>query len=186
MEQLEQTERKMQNTNTLKLTLAAGLLAVSSTMALGDDGHGKATAFGSPGEEHHVSRTVNVRMGEMFFEPSSIDVKPGETIRFVVINEGEAVHEFNLGTAVNWDSHMAEMQRMTDEGMIDFNRIDHAKMRRMGMMHADPNAALLEPGERAEIIWKFPDGATEVGFACNVPGHRESGMVGQIGFQGEG
>lgn len=161
-------------------TLAAAIVAASSTMALADAGHGKAATFGRPGEDHHVSRTIEVRMGEMYFEPNSIEVKPGETIRFVVINEGDAVHEFNLGTAENWDSHMAEMERMMDEGMIDFDKIHHAKMRKMGMMHADPNAALLEPGQRAEIVWEFPAKVTEIGFACNVPGHRESGMVGQI------
>jgi uncharacterized cupredoxin-like copper-binding protein len=53
------------------------------------------------------------------------------------------------------------------------------------MMHSDPNSTLLEPGERAEVIWRFPDEATEVGFACNVPGHREAGMVGNIVFRGE-
>lgn len=173
----------MKHANTLLATLAAGILAMSSSMALADAGHGKAPTFGRPGEEHHVSRTIELRMGEMYFKPASIEVKPGETIRFVVINEGEAVHEFNIGTPENWDAHLAEMARMVDEGMIDFDRIDHAKMRRMGMMHADPNAVLLEPGERAEIIWEFPDEATKIGFACNVPGHRESGMVGQITFR---
>lgn len=168
---------------TLAATLTAGLVAVSSNMALGDAGHGRATPFGKPGAPDHVSRTIEVRMNEMYYEPASIDVKPGETIRFVVINEGEAVHEFNLGTMEKWQGHMAEMQQMVEHGMIDYDRIDHAKMRRMGMMHADPNAVLLEPGERAEIIWEFPDEATKIGFACNVPGHRESGMVGQITFR---
>lgn len=175
----------MKHTNMLYATLTAGILAVSSSMALADAGHGNASTFGRPGEDRHVSRNVELRMGEMYFEPANLEVTPGETIRFVVINEGDAVHEFNIGTPENWDAHLAEMERMVDEGMIDFDRIDHARMRQMGMMHADPNAVLLEPGERAEIIWRFPDHATEIGFACNVPGHRESGMVGQIGFQGE-
>ncbi|GIX13314.1 MAG: hypothetical protein KatS3mg118_1273 [Paracoccaceae bacterium] len=172
--------------DTLSATLTAGILAVSSSMALADAGHGNAAAFGRPGEDHHVSRTIELRMGEMYFEPSRIEVKPGETIRFVVINGGQAVHEFNIGTPETWDSHQAEMARMVDEGMIDFDRIDHVRMRRMGMMHADPNAVLLEPGERAEIIWEFPGEATQVGFACNVPGHRETGMAGQISFRAEG
>lgn len=175
----------MKHTHALLAALTAGIHAVSSSVALADAGHGNASTFGRPGEDHHVSRTVEVRMGEMYFEPANLEVTPGETIRFVVINEGEAVHEFNIGTPETWDSHLAEMERMMDEGMIDFDRIDHARMRRMGMMHADPNAVLLEPGKRAEIIWEFPHEAMQIGFACNVPGHRESGMVGQISFRPE-
>lgn len=166
--------------------IAAATLGATTTGALADAGHGKAATYGSPGEEHHVSRTITVRMGEMYYKPSKIDVKPGETVRFDVINEGAAVHEFNIGTPAGWQSHMAEMERMVDEGMIDHDRIDHGKMRKMGMMHTDPNAVLLEPGENAVIVWKFPDRAAEIGFACNVPGHRESGMVGQVTYPGQG
>jgi uncharacterized cupredoxin-like copper-binding protein len=165
--------------------VAAAIVAITSTTALGSPGHGDAATFGSPGGDENVSRTIEVRMGEMYFEPSDITVEPGETIRFVVINEGEAVHEFNLGTSQTWESHAGEMNRMMDEGMIDYDSIDHAKMREMGMMHSDPNAVLLEPGDRAEVIWKFPDNVAEVGMACNVPGHRESGMVGQFQWESE-
>jgi uncharacterized cupredoxin-like copper-binding protein len=175
----------MKHATTLLATLTAGILAVSSPMALADPGHGKGPDIGQPGEDHHVSRTYEIRMGEMYFKPDTIRVMPGETVRFIVINEGEAVHEFNIGAPENWDSHLAEMERMMDEGMIDFDRIDHARMRRMGMMHSDPNAVLLEPGERAEIVWTFPGKPTEMGFACNVPGHREAGMVGEIVYRGD-
>lgn len=174
----------MQSKTKLLTTVAAGFLAMTSTAALADIGHGAAPTFGTPGEEHHVSRTIEVPMGEMYFDPATITVEPGETIRFVIINEGDAVHEFNLGTEADWVSHVNEMDRMTEEGMITYDRINHAKMREMGMMHSDPNSALLEPGERAEVIWRFPDEATEVGYACNVPGHREAGMVGNIVFKG--
>jgi uncharacterized cupredoxin-like copper-binding protein len=47
------------------------------------------------------------------------------------------------------------------------------------MEHNDPNSALLEPNKTKEIIWKFNTDA-ELEFACNVPGHYESGMVGKI------
>ena len=46
----------------------------------------------------------------------------------------------------------------------------------------DPNSVLLEPGKTGEVIWTFSE-ATEVGFACNVPGHRNAGMVGKVVFQ---
>jgi uncharacterized cupredoxin-like copper-binding protein len=49
----------------------------------------------------------------------------------------------------------------------------------MTMEHDDPNSVLLEPGQTAEIIWTFPADA-ELEFACNVPGHYESGMMGKV------
>lgn len=174
----------MAHTTKLLATLTAGILAVSSSMALADAGHGKPGTFGQPGEDHHVSRTYEIRMGEMYFKPDTIRVMPGETVRFIVINEGDAVHEFNIGDEDAWQSHAAEMERMVEEGMIDGDILRHGMMRKMGMMHSDSNAVLLEPGERAEIIWTFPKKPTEIGFACNVPGHREAGMVGEIAFRG--
>jgi len=50
------------------------------------------------------------------------------------------------------------------------------------MEHNDPNSVLLEPGKQAEVIWRFTKEA-ELEFACNVPGHYESGMMGPIHMQ---
>jgi len=49
------------------------------------------------------------------------------------------------------------------------------------MEHNDPNSVLLEPGKDGEIIWKFST-ESDIEFACNVPGHYDSGMMGQIKF----
>jgi uncharacterized cupredoxin-like copper-binding protein len=46
-------------------------------------------------------------------------------------------------------------------------------------MHNEPNSLLLEPGKSGEIIWKFPKHA-KLEFACNVPGHYDAGMMGEI------
>ena len=47
------------------------------------------------------------------------------------------------------------------------------------MAHDDPNSVLLEPGKQDEVIWKFTK-AMDLEFACNVPGHYDSGMMGPI------
>jgi uncharacterized cupredoxin-like copper-binding protein len=49
------------------------------------------------------------------------------------------------------------------------------------MVHDHPNSVLLKPGERKELIWKFPQDAV-LEFACNLPGHYEAGMVGDVQF----
>ena len=47
------------------------------------------------------------------------------------------------------------------------------------MEHDDPNSVLVEPGAREELIWNFSV-TTDLEFACNVPGHYQSGMVGTL------
>jgi uncharacterized cupredoxin-like copper-binding protein len=50
------------------------------------------------------------------------------------------------------------------------------------MKHDDPNSVLLEPGQRQEVIWKFSDNSN-IEFACNVPGHYQAGMYGDVKVQ---
>ena len=75
---------------------------------------------------------------------------------------------------------------MVEHGVLEADRINYErmKMKMSGgktMEHDDPNSILLEPGKSDEIIWKFTN-ATEMEFACNVPGHYDAGMVGQFHF----
>lgn len=110
---------------------------------------------------------------------ADIVLKRGETIRFVLTNVGRAVHEINIGTDEIWDGHRNEMRVMVRQRMITARRINHDRMTAAGMMHNYANSALLEPGGTGELIWALTD-AAEVGFACNIPGHREAGMVGSF------
>lgn len=121
-----------------------------------------AAALGEPGKAAKATRTVEVKMSDaMRFEPSSIQVKKGETIRFVIRNEGKIKHEMVLGTTSEFKEHAAMMQKMPNK------------------KHADPNAVVLEAGKTGELVWQF----TKVGtfdFACLQPGHFEAGMKGKI------
>lgn len=176
-----------------KSILSAAMLAfagfASPALAAGshDGGHGHGGAdIGEPGDPAKVSRTVEVTMEDIYFEPETIDVKPGETIRFVIVNAGDFVHEFNIGTPEMHTAHREEMMMMMDHGVLEADRINRDKMKMdMGngqtMEHDDPNSVLLEPGETAEIVWTFP-AARKLEFACNVPGHYESGMAGDFTF----
>ena len=149
-------------------TITSVVFALTTSAAFAgaghDDGHGDghAAMMGQPGDPAKADRVVEVSMTEMAFDPSNIEIMEGETITFVVSNDGEFVHEFNLGTEKMWQGHMDEMMQA-------------------GMMHDDANSVLLEPGQTAKVTWTFGE-KTELGFACNVPGHRESGMVGEISF----
>jgi uncharacterized cupredoxin-like copper-binding protein len=54
--------------------------------------------IGQPGDPSQVSRTITMTMSDaMRFTPDRIEVRKGETIRFVLQNEGQLRHELVLG-----------------------------------------------------------------------------------------
>ncbi len=85
--------------------------------------------------------------------------------------------------------HQKEMAMMVEHGMITptgmdekMMKMDHSQMPGgKSMKHDDPNSVLVAPGETKELVWRFTK-AVELEFACNIPGHYESGMVGKVDF----
>ena len=161
-------------------------LLLSAANALASPGH-KKDSIGQPGDGQAVDRTIEVRMGDIFFKPKAMEIKAGETVRFVLKNDGALLHEFNLGKAASHAAHQKEMAAMFLKGSLspsgahDMSNMGHAMggMKMVGMEHDDPNSVLVEPGAREELIWTF-SAATELEFACNIPGHYQSGMVGKV------
>lgn len=154
-----------------------------------EHGHATTMAFGEPGKASEAGRTIEITMGDNYFEPERLTIQADETIRFVVKNEGEFLHEFNIGTAVMHAKHQEEMMTMMEHGMLTATGIDHEMMKMdhkgMGMsghVHDDPNSILVEPGKTEELVWKFST-VSDLEFACNVPGHYDAGMMGEIEFK---
>ena len=145
--------------------------------------------FGQPAPASRATRSVEVVMGDLSFTPKAIDIKAGETIRFVLVNKGQLLHEFNLGDAAMHARHQQEMLQMQQSGMMTptgMMNMDHGSMAGMdhssqghAMKHDDPNSVLVEPGKTAELTWTFSK-AANLEFACNVPGHYQAGMVGKL------
>ena len=127
-------------------------------------------------------------MNDNFYDLEKIKIVEGETIRFIIRNDGEFLHEFNIGTPAMHAQHQIEMAMMAEHGMITATSIEHSKMTmdhgdgKAMMSHDDPNSVLLEPGMQKEIVWHFTR-AADLEFGCNVPGHYEAGMVGDIQVQ---
>lgn len=168
--------------------LFGGVLVSTNVIATGSGnhghGHGDGAKIGKPADASAATRTINIMMYDNYYEPENLDLKEGETVRFVVKNAGEFVHEFNIATADMHKAHAPEMMMMMEHGVLEPDKInwDAAKKMQESMghgMHEEPNSVLLEPGQTGEIVWTFPDHA-KLEFACNVPGHYDSGMVGQI------
>ncbi|MDI2594877.1 cupredoxin family protein [Pseudomonas sp. 681] len=169
-----------------RLVLAACLLALNSSVWASP---AQTYNFGQPAPAAKASRSVEVVMGDMSFTPKAIDIKAGETIRFVLVNKGQLLHEFNLGDAAMHAEHQQEMLKMQQSGMLTptaMKEMDHGSMAGMedssqghGMKHDDPNSVLVPPGKTAELTWTFTK-AANLEFACNIPGHYEAGMVGKL------
>ena len=144
----------------------------------------KNMKIGSKGKESEVSRVVKVFMYDNYYEPSSFQIKAGETIKFEVENAGMLVHEFNIANKMMHMKHQPEMLKMVENEIILADSIDKKKMKKMAKMdkamgHSHSNSVLLEPKQKGEIIWKF-DNAVNIEVACNVPGHYQVGMIAKV------
>lgn len=154
--------------NTIKFIAACAILAgANGSFAGGNHGGGHGAGhdgdtIGKPGVAAKVTRTINVDMADaMRFSPDDIQVKQGETIRFVVKNSGKLSHEFVLGTMKDLKDHYELMKKFPE------------------MEHAEDNQVTVKPGQTGEVIWHFTK-ATKVDFACLHPGHYDAGMKGNI------
>jgi uncharacterized cupredoxin-like copper-binding protein len=155
---------KVKRISTLALGLILGLTTASTVWAHGDE-HDKGQevdVYGVPGDTAKVSRTIELDASDaMRFSKKDIQVRKGETIRFVITNVGKVRHEFSLGTKQELVEHYEQMKKFPD------------------MVHEEANKVTLEPGQKGEVIWKFTKPGV-VDFACLHPGHYEAGMKGQI------
>ena len=145
----------------------------------GANAHSEAFSFGQAGDAAKVNRTIDIEMMDNTFNFSTLDIKPGDVIRFNVKNMGEVVHEFNIAEASMHGEHQNAMMKMMESGAMEVDRINVKAMSSGEAAHDDPNSVLVEPGKTAELIWQFKK-AANIEFACNVPGHYEDGMKGEI------
>jgi uncharacterized cupredoxin-like copper-binding protein len=118
--------------------------------------------WGIAGDARAARRSIEITMtDQMRFSLDRIEVRQGETVRFVVRNSGKLMHEFVIGTKKELDEHAALMVKFPN------------------MEHDEPYMAHVEPGKSGEIIWTF-NRAGEFDFACLIAGHYQAGMVGRI------
>ena len=121
-----------------------------------------ASAFGQPGVAKAVKRSIDIHMTDaMRFNPASLIIKQGETLRMRIHNDGKLEHEFVLGTHEEIEEHAEMMRQMPN------------------MIHTDASSIRVAAGKSAEIVWKFSR-AGKFYYACLIPGHREAGMQGVV------
>lgn len=126
------------------------------------------STIGKLGVAAKINRTVIIDMTDaMRFTPTNLNVRQGETIRFIVNNSGKLKHEFVLGMEKDLKEHYEAMKKYPE------------------MEHADDNMVTVAPGKTGEVIWQFTK-AGKVDFACLHPGHYEAGMKGLVTVVGGG
>lgn len=131
--------------------VAAVLLAAGVTLT------GCAGGEGSANQE--FGRTVELTVRYSRFSLDELQVRPGETIRFVLRNTDPIPHELIVGDESVQDSH----ERGTESH------------------HSDrPGEVSVAPGATAVTTYRFGPAGGRLLFGCHLPGHWAYGMRGTI------
>lgn len=156
---------------TLKLIAVCALINGSTAVLAHENTHHKAKKdavvkeqkdWGIAGDATSAKRSITLTMDDnMRFTPSAITVKQGETVRFIVKNQGKQMHEMVIGTKKELDAHAALMVKFPN------------------MEHDEPYMAHVASGKSQNLIWTF-NRPGEFDFACLIAGHYQAGMVGKI------
>ena len=153
------------------LALALAALGTSPIHAHGNEAHAtkqfdpvsvEQKPFGIAADPKMADRTMRIAMSDkMRFAPDVLTIRAGETVRFVVRNNGKLVHEIVLGTRDDLDKHAAEMRKNPD------------------MEHDEPHMLHVKPGTAGDLGWTL-NRSGEFQFACLIPGNYDAGMKGRI------
>lgn len=107
----------------------------------------------------HVAMTDALRM-----QPDQMQVKAGETVDFVVRNDGKLRHEFFVGSEDEQSAHEKEMMGMG------------------GMAQDEANGIFVDPGQSKSLRHTFAQAGTIIA-GCHETGHYAAGMKAQISVQ---
>jgi uncharacterized cupredoxin-like copper-binding protein len=129
-------------------------VATAGVLALGAVAF-RADATPGPGEV----REVRIVIHHSRFEPSDVDVAPGETVLFVLENTDPIDHEFIVGDA--------RVQLVHEQG----TEAHHAPR---------PGEITVPAGATRSTTVTFPRSSGSTLFGCHLPGHYAYGMVGTI------
>lgn len=120
----------------------------------GDSHHGSS----DPKGDAPPGRTIDVTMKDIHYDPTSVEVKAGETVKFVFRNEGSIVHDAFIGDEAAQEEHEKDMRKGDGD--------DHGD---------DGHAVTVEPGSTGSLTYTFEKPATLV-IGCHQAGHYSAGM----------
>ena len=133
-------------------------------------------------------RTIEITMNDIAYEPTAATVSAGETVRFVLTNDGAIRHEAVFGDTAVQEEHEAEMAAgdmdMDSDSDMDMDESDEAGHDEAGDGEAGDGdgdhdesvpSISLEPGATGEREVTF-DADHEMIIGCHEPGHWAAGM----------
>ena len=118
---------------------------------------------GGGGHESHsgtADRVVNVTMRDIAFDPAAVEVKAGETVRFVFHNAGAIRHDAFIGDEAAQAEHEKEMREAGSDGKD---------------RHGDDHGIIVDPGDINSLTYTFKAGDALV-IGCHEVGHYAAGM----------
>lgn len=157
---------------------AVYLFVIATMGVAGCDGGSSATPAVTPGTADHP-RTVIILAKDYTYVPAVLDLVPGESVLFQIINGGLAIHEVVIGTLEvqdAWESaEAATVGAPPGPTPVVSVPPDRAGFR-----------VVVASGERVDITWTVPQRETVSSapwlVGCHIPGHLELGMVVPIRF----
>jgi uncharacterized cupredoxin-like copper-binding protein len=120
---------------------------------------GASLASGGAATARPTDGTVRVTIHFSHFDPETVEVEPGQTVRFVIRNTDPIDHEFILG-----NEHVQLVHERGTER--------HHTPR--------PGEVSIPPGETVVTTYTFPDAGGSLIFGCHLPGHYAYGMHGTV------
>ena len=145
------------------LFAAAALSIVTAACGGGNGDHSTMDmdkSTGTTGAAAAASRTVDVDMVDIAYEPKTLSVRRGERIEFVFHNKGKIAHDAFIGDTGAQADHEKEMQ---EKGSM------------AGGHGMGDTAITVEPGQTGRVTHTF-DKAGTVEIGCHQPGHYAAGM----------
>jgi uncharacterized cupredoxin-like copper-binding protein len=116
-----------------------------------------------------VPREVNIIAREYRFDPSPVELVPGETVLLHVVDAGLDVHEVVIGDAAVQDAWQVA-EAATADGPPGPTPV----------VSVPPGVAglriVVRSGERVDVRWTVPSGAVGLVVGCHIPGHWARGM----------
>jgi uncharacterized cupredoxin-like copper-binding protein len=153
------------------LLLFVTLLSVAALAAGGCSSAPTTTPPVHPGSSA-APRDVNIIARDYVFSPPVVDLVPGETVVFHVINGGLEPHEAIIGD-----------QSVQDAWEIAEANVPPVRPGETPAVSVPPDVAGLRiyvrSGERLDVTWTVPIGQAAVNaliVGCHVPGHYAKGM----------
>ena len=160
------------------LALVAGLALAAVIVAACETGAPGATPPITPGTGS-APRTVNIVARDYAYVPTTVDLVPGETVTFQVINGGLVIHEAivsDLEDQMAWE--VAEAAAADPPpGPTPFVPPPQG---------FDGTRIVVESGQRLDVTWTVPSDAASAAsgwfVGCHIPGHWAKGMVVPVRF----